>query len=358
MSNELNVLNDIDPIVVFKGGIDDILKKIREETLSVVLDVSTEQGRKDIASLAYKVARTKTLLDDTGKKLGEEAKRTVDSINADRKKARDTLDALKEEVRKPLTDFENAEKARIAEREDRIAAIAALTNFDVADPIAETIRERINQAAQLASFNWQEFEARANETSKAVTNRLSEMLDARIKADQEREELERLRLEEEARKKKERDEQIAREAAEKARFEAEQEAAAQRKAAEEKAARERQEAADRERKEREAREAAERREKEAAEKAKRDAQEAAERAEREKQEAIESERKRIEDERRKEEEERLKRESDKKHRAKINNEAKDAIQKVVDETKTGDDAVKAIIVAIASGKIPHVTINY
>ena len=125
-------LESINAVEVFTGpNLDELLAKIRQETATIVPDVSTAGGRKEIASLAYKVARSKTTIDDAGKTLVEDWKNQAKVVEAARKKARDYLDALKDEVRKPLDDWE-AEQARIereaveaAERERAEAAEAA-----------------------------------------------------------------------------------------------------------------------------------------------------------------------------------------------------------------------------------------
>ena len=124
--NALATIETLNPVAVFSGGIDPLLERIAAESRAQKLDISTEKGRKEVASLAYKIARSKTLLDDMGKALGEDAKRKLDAINADRKKARDSLDALKEEIRKPLTDWENADALRIAALEQKIKDIELL----------------------------------------------------------------------------------------------------------------------------------------------------------------------------------------------------------------------------------------
>lgn len=111
--NEVSITENINPVEVFKtGGTDEILTKIREQALSFVPDVSTAKGRQSIASVANRVARSKTTLDKAGKELVAGIKAQSKSIDAERKKMRDTLDDLKEEVRKPLTDWEDAKKAK------------------------------------------------------------------------------------------------------------------------------------------------------------------------------------------------------------------------------------------------------
>lgn len=52
-----------------EGGIDPIIARIEAEVRSHVPDVTTKRGRDAIASLAYKVARSKTTLDEAGKSL-------------------------------------------------------------------------------------------------------------------------------------------------------------------------------------------------------------------------------------------------------------------------------------------------
>lgn len=359
--NDIAVLEKIDPVVVYSGGLDSVLENLAKEARSVELDISTDKGRKEIASNAYKVARSKTLLDDMGKKLGEEAKAKLDAINADRKKARDFLDSLKDEVRKPLTDWENAEKLRVSVREERIAQIVNMATPYIPDPDIETIKAHIAQVEETSVFDWQEFSARAEVATSTSMAKLQAMLSEREKRDAERAELERLRKEQADRERQEREAEIARQAAEKARIMAEQKAEnerkaseavamAQKRAEEERLEAERKAAADRERKAREAKELAERQAAEAkarAEKAERDAKEAAERAAREERERIEAERKKIEADA-------AAREADKKHRARINNEAKTALN----ECTNDDELSKLIITAIANGKIAHVKIVY
>jgi len=99
-----------------------LLARIRTATSSVVADVSTAEGRATLKSLAYKIARSKTAIDDAGKALVADLKAQSGKIDALRKHARDDLDSLKDEVRAPLTAWEE-EQARIEREElERIEA--------------------------------------------------------------------------------------------------------------------------------------------------------------------------------------------------------------------------------------------
>ena len=92
-----------------KGGLDPILRKIKDEADSFIPDPSTKKGRDEIVSLAHKVAKSKSYLDSVGKKLVVELKRKPKLVDESRKAMRDFLDNLKQEVREPLTTIEARE---------------------------------------------------------------------------------------------------------------------------------------------------------------------------------------------------------------------------------------------------------
>lgn len=410
-TGELVVMQQpLQAVAIFSpGGVDEILAKLKAEVRAIPTDISTPAGRKQIASLAYKVARSKTALDDLGKDLVADWKEKAKKVDEDRRRIRAELDDLKDEVRKPLTDWENAEQARVAAHESAIAALTALSVFDTAEPLIALIETRL-QAARKHARDWQEFSMRGAAAQTMAVTSLEDLLDRRVKQEAERAELARLKAEEEARLQREREEQIAREAADKAKREAEEAAAkaaqeaADRAAAEqrrveaekaaalkaaedarlaaEKAAADKlaEEQAERARAEQEKRDAearaakAEADAKAAAEKAERDRieaerlaaqreRESREKAEREKREAIEAERNRIAAEQERQRKETEARENDKKHRAAINNAALSQMISAISGAHSGDrdeaeDICRAIILAIAMGDIPHVKIIY
>jgi hypothetical protein len=305
-------LETINAVEVFTGAkLDDLLAKIRAETATIVPDVLTAGGRKEIASLAYKVARSKTTIDEAGKTLVAEWKSKSAQVDASRKKARDYLDALKDEVRKPLDDWE-AEQARI---EQEAAAKAEAERIAAAEAAAaELTRREAEVAAKEAAIAAKE---------KAEADRI-----AAEKAERERAEREE-RIRAEAAAKAERDAADAI-----AQAEADRIAAIERGKAMEAAAAER--------------------ERIAAEKAAQAQAEAVRQAEaRAKQEAERVERERIASEAA-EKAAQEKREANKRHCAKINNAV------LADMVKAGcsEETAKLLVIAIASGKVAHVTINY
>ncbi|MBJ8812634.1 coiled-coil domain-containing protein [Citrobacter koseri] len=164
---DLVVIEKQNAMAVFttKEQLDPIIEAIEKEARSLVPDVSTKKGRDAIASMAHKVARSKTYIDNAGKELVAELKALPKQIDESRRIARERLDALKDEVRRPLTEWE-AEQERIkAEEAAKIKAeedrkkfesdheIALLMNdaFDreLAEKKAEAERQRIAHEEEL-----------------------------------------------------------------------------------------------------------------------------------------------------------------------------------------------------------------
>ena len=121
--NELVSIDKIDIVSFFTkdDDMDKILKTIREASCrDLVQEVDTAANRKAIASMAYRVSQSKTLLEKAGKDLVSEWKAKTQKIDVSRKKARDYLDLLRDEIRLPLTNWEIAEKER--EEKERLDA--------------------------------------------------------------------------------------------------------------------------------------------------------------------------------------------------------------------------------------------
>lgn len=111
----LVVLGTLTPQIVFgdPGSVDAILEKIRAEVRGTKRDISTKTGRDQVRSTAYKIARSKTLLDNMGKDLVADLKAKTGAIDAERRRIRDELDALQEEFRKPLTDLKRPKRREL-----------------------------------------------------------------------------------------------------------------------------------------------------------------------------------------------------------------------------------------------------
>ena len=367
--NELALLPQITALQLFTdGGVRSILDKIKGEVLSVVTDPTTEKGRKEIASLAHKVARTKVAMDEMGKSLTDEQRKFIESINAERRVIVTELDELKDQVRRPLTEYENREKERVAAHEKALAGICNAVELALASRDSLAIEEAVFELEKLDVSGFQEFTSRAETEKAAGLHRLKKLSDELHAEKVERQRIEKERAEAEAKERAEREAKIAAEAAEKARAEAEAEAArlaAIEQARVETEVRKAEEAREAERKAEAARLAAieaekvrvEREAKEATERAERERVAAEERHQRELREAKEEnerqERNRlaaIEAERVAEE----KRAANVKHRAKV---MKDAMEALAMNGVPAQFA-ESVVILIASGKIPNITIQF
>ena len=174
---ELAIINETSLAAVYatKQGADEIIDRIRAAAMAEAQDLTTAAGRKRVASVAYRVAQSKTAIDDQGKKLGEAAKKQVDAINATRKRLRDGLDALRDEVRAPLSDWEAKEAHRV-EALDRMLLEITTGGLTTGDAPAQ-IHERI---VFIQTFpqgsSWAEFEERASAATASVLESLHALL--------------------------------------------------------------------------------------------------------------------------------------------------------------------------------------
>ena len=329
---DLVVIEKSNAMAVFTNNdqLDPLIEAIEKEARSLVPDVTTKKGRDAIASMAHKVARSKTYIDNAGKDLVADLKALPKQIDESRRVVRERLDALKDEVRRPLTEWE-AEQARIA-----------------AEKAAEEERLRI-EAEQKAALE-------ALRKQVEVDHEMALLMDKDI--DRERAdkaaEAERQRIAREEEIARQAEEKAKREAAEKAQREIDAAAAREREAilAKERAERERIEAQQRaEREQREAAERAEREKQAAVEAERRKAQEEADRIRRE---AEQREQARLAEEKRKADEQ-ARREADVKHRKAVSVEVVKAL--MANTTLTRDQAIE-VLTAVKDGRIPHTGISY
>ena len=332
-------------------GVAELLADIRQKATSLVPDLSTAKGRKEIASIAFSVAKTKTYLDGFGKELTDKYKEIPKRIDANRKLIRDTLDALKDEVRAPLTQYEAAEEARVAALQSRLARLNELGSYASIEIAAADLQVMLNEVEQNAlDDTWQELLPQATVAKELAAKRLGEALAARQKYEAEQAELEQLRQKQAEQDRIDRERLIAEQAAEQARREEENRQRLEREAAQHRE----QEA---QRQAQVAQQAAEqaRRDAEAAELARQQAEaNAARQAEEAATRAAEQERQRIADEQRLKDEEDARRMADRAHQGRINS----AILMDLIGMGIEEDKAVTLIKHIANNKIAHLTINY
>jgi len=317
------------PALYVPNGLDAYLEQIRQ-SVNEVPDLSTDKGRKRVASLSAQVSRSKTAIEKPGRDYLKRLKEAVKPAEAEIKRFVDACDALRDETRRPLTEWE-AEQERIA-----------------AEKAAEEERLRV-EAEQKAAEEALKKQIEADHEMALLMNEKFDRDAAEAKAEAERK---RIAYEEE----------LKHQAVEQARIEAEQKAQREREESARREAELKLKAEQAEKDRIAAQEKAEREAKEAQERVALQAKLAREQAEREKQEAIAEEQRKAkaaEDARLAEEkriaDEAAKRAADKEHRKTINNKAKADLMSSASLT---EEQAVAVITAIAKGEVSAIRITY
>lgn len=306
------------PALYRAGGLDAYLEQIRQ-AVNEVPDLTTKKGRDRVASLAAQVSRSKTAIEKPGREYLKRLKEAVRPAEAEIKRFVDACDELRDETRRPLTDWE-AEQERIKAEEAMNAlhaeALAMNEEFD------RQLAARIESDHEMALLMNDAFDReQADKAAEAERQRIAH-----------EEEIKRLAAaaaarEVEQRAQREREEAAHREAVLKAQAE---QAERDRIAAEQKAEADKQAAIEAER---------------------RKAQEEADRIRRE---AEQREQARLAEEKRKADEQ-ARREADVKHRKAVGTEIVKAL--LANTSLTRDQAIE-VLTAVKDGRIPHTGISY
>lgn len=216
-----------------QAALDDVLTEIEQAARSITPpDVSTKAGREAISSLAYKIARSKTFIDEKlGKPLVADWKAKAASVDKLRKVARDRLDALKTEVRQPLTEFEQAEADRQARIRDLLEGWhrkqESAHRIDPAEVTSDEISDEISRIDALPiAPELEERQSEGQQIKDATLYRLHLMLESAKQHEQERREIAQEKAEREAAEREAHERQITEQATAKAKQEAEQAAQA------------------------------------------------------------------------------------------------------------------------------------
>ncbi|AYC20091.1 hypothetical protein DZA65_03216 [Dickeya dianthicola] len=217
------------PVLYVPGGLDVYLDQIRA-AVNEVPDLSTKKGRDRVASLAAQVSRSKTAIEKPGREYLKRLKESVKPAEVEIKRFVDACDTLRDEVRRPLTEYEDTERSRVATLNERLDALrSTATVLDELGKLlpTEAITCRLTFAKEtVINESWQEFTAEAGVAKDAAIAKLESALVEAQRRDAEAAELERLRQEQAATEQRQREEQIRRDAEESAKRQAEAEAQA------------------------------------------------------------------------------------------------------------------------------------
>lgn len=315
---EIIISRDMAPAIYVAGGLNQFIKQIKS-SVNEVPDLSTKKGRDRVASLAAQVSRSKTAVEKPGREYLRHLKELPKVIEVELRSFVTECDAIRDEVRRPLTEWEDEQERLRQEEAVRQQAIKDAEKREADHEIALLMNEKFDRDA------------------------------AEAKAEAQRQQAAR-------------DEEIRRQAVEQARIESEQAAQRERDAAAKREADLVAAKAKAEADAKAARELAELEAKAAKERAERQAMEASERAEREKQAAIDAERKKAQDaenariaaEQKKSAED-AQRAADKKHRDAVFLAMRDDL---IEHAGLSEAQTKAVILALLNGKIRNQKINF
>lgn len=349
------------PTIYVAGGLDKFFAAVEKEVTGEVPDLATAKGRARIASLAAKVSSSKAAVEKPGRDYLRKLKEMPKVIEVELAAWVKKMDALRDATRKPLNDWETEQQAR---KDRHVDAVQAIHDFciDLTDVSASVLLESIAsvEAVQMGD-HWEEFEAEAARAKDSTLVKLRAALAARQQYEAEQAELIRLRAESEAQAQRDREAQIAREAEARTKADAERAAQAEREAV----ARREQEAKDAaEKRELELKLQAEQAERQAAQ-AKADQLAAEQRAEQDRVAAVKRQAEAVEqarlDELARQQaaadeiiRQQKARQADMAHKSKILGEAKTAIMSM----NVSEELAKSIVLKIARGEVPNITINF
>ena len=349
------------PTIYVSGGLGQFYDAVKAKVATEVPDLTTRKGRERIASLAMTVSKSKAAVEKPGRDYLKRLKEMPKTIEAELRDWVTKMDSLRDEIRQPLTDWEKAELARTDKHVDGIQSIKDLAVFEET-PTAAQVAQAIADLELIAiNDTWEEFLAEAAQVKDQTLAKLRTIHAERVKHEAEQAELTRLRLEKEARDKKDNEDRIAREAAEDATRKAEEKAQRDREA---EAQRVRDEQAAAERRENELKLQAAESERRA-EQAQRERVEAEQKAERDRLQGIEDQKRAVEQARLDEKaradaaadeilRQQRERQADVAHKSKILGEAKQALIGM----NISEELAKAIVLKIARGEVPNVSIQF
>lgn len=219
------------PTIFVAGGLGRFIDAVKDEVCAEVPDLKTRKGRERIASLSATVSKRKASVEKPGRDYLRHIKTLPKVVEDELREFVTAMNTLRDQVRQPLTELEEAEQARKDKHVDHIQSMKDLLVLDATPSAAEVGQLIASLELVLMDDTWEEFLAEAAQVKDQTLAKLRTLHAERTQYEAEQAELVRLRAEAEAQAQRDRDAQIAREAEERARREAEQRAQAERDAA-------------------------------------------------------------------------------------------------------------------------------
>lgn len=186
-----------------KGGMKPVLDRLKEVAMDFTVDLSTQKGRDLVASQAYAVSKSKTFLENLGKEITQDWREKTTRVNSTKNDIKAFCDELRDEIRKPLTEYEALEKKKVAELKAKLKKITDLKYELTKDSELSTLKEELAklEAMDVENDSWGEVEFEAFKSISHSIKHLKTCISDREKFDEDQAELKRLKDEAEKRAK-------------------------------------------------------------------------------------------------------------------------------------------------------------
>lgn len=177
---------DLQAFFLDNERLDALYAHVEKMARALVADPLTKEGASQIKSCARQIASVKKRIDDIGKDVVAELKKLPGQIDANRKSLRERLEALQDDIRRPVTEIEN--------REDEIDGIKGI-HLRLANASSEEIAKELESVKKipLTEEKWHESLEKAKAAIAGETKALELLKSTAEKREKDAEELEQLR---------------------------------------------------------------------------------------------------------------------------------------------------------------------
>lgn len=168
-----------------------VAQVIKEQAAAI--DITNTKELKKLGGLAREVSGVKSRIEEYGKSLVEDTKRQLKVVDNGRALFKQQFDALRDEVRQPLTDFENAEKARIQAKDDAVRLCSKHKEF--LTPSADELKGFLAEVEALNPADYAEFAQQITVERQTAIDALKLRIEKQEEIDRQAEENARLKAE-------------------------------------------------------------------------------------------------------------------------------------------------------------------
>lgn len=196
---DLDKLKELDGQKLYREGLlAPTVNDLKDEAAAFVADATTEEGRKAIKSFAYRLTRSKNILDEKGKEINDTLRVHINAVDERRRIMRKEIDELIATIEKPLTEWETKEQLRKNKLDADLAKVKNAIVFFKEPSLAE-IDERIATLKGFDGHDWQEYGEAPKGVIEESLQFLNEKRTLREQQIKDQEELSRLRAAEASR---------------------------------------------------------------------------------------------------------------------------------------------------------------